>query len=183
MKRKKLPPPPLGLVSLPGLNPEEVRLYESAKFDEIGLRCIDYGSYCLMHPESKEAFERLWLYLDVPEILIWLEEQVREAIRKGQQQGRPNNFSAAAYPIGVDETDKLVVVSLRLSIYTDGTAGDLVAPGLQDCRVPFRCEKFPRHLIESRYEPFPGRLQRVKCRHSVTSDPSHFRVLRLPVTD
>lgn len=121
MKRKKLPPPPLGLVSLPGLNPEEVRLYESAKFDEIGLRCIDYGSYCLMRPESKEAFERLWLYLDVREILIWLQEQAREAIRKGQQQGRPNNFSGSAYPIGVVETGNWVVISLRLSIYSDGT--------------------------------------------------------------
>jgi hypothetical protein len=118
MKRKKLPAPPVTSTELPGLDLEKVRSYQVTRFDEIGLQCVDYGQYCLLHPATSEVSRQLWQYLDVEDIRSWLEDQARESIRKAH---RSNSFSAAAYPVGAIENGQFVVIGLRFSIYADGS--------------------------------------------------------------
>lgn len=47
-----------------------------------------------------------------------MENQARDLIRKSSQ---PNNFTAAAYPVGEIETGPMVVIALRFSMYADGS--------------------------------------------------------------
>jgi hypothetical protein len=118
MKRKKLPKP-VENVPLPPLT--EMRVYQAAVFDAMRLRLHDRGSYCLLEPIGNEAWEQLWLYVGDTDVLKWMEATTREEIRKAQQQGQPNTFTALVRPVGLLEgTDKLVVASLRIILLADG---------------------------------------------------------------
>jgi hypothetical protein len=118
MKKKNLPKPPLTNLELPPLEPEKRHSYSSSDLDELDLRVIDYGSYCLMHPESEKGSEELWKYLDVEDIRAGLELKARELIKK---QNRPNNFTATIYTVGTIDTEFWAVIGLRFSIYADGS--------------------------------------------------------------
>ena len=118
MRPKKPVKEPLTELDFPALEPERRRSYSIKELDRLDVRAIDYGNYCLLHPESEKGYEELWKYLDVEDIRDWLKQQARESIKK---QNRPNNFCAGGYTVGTIDEEFYAFIGLRFSIYADGT--------------------------------------------------------------